>query len=90
VAPARSGLDERIGSLLPGKAADLCAVRLDEWLLQPCFDPASHLVYVAGREQVSHTWVEGKLVMKRWSAAANRHILELLDITGLWHTRLTS
>jgi 5-methylthioadenosine/S-adenosylhomocysteine deaminase len=32
-------------------------VRLDEWLLQPCYDPASHLVYAAGREQVTHTWV---------------------------------
>ncbi|MCE9570850.1 MAG: amidohydrolase family protein, partial [Rhodocyclales bacterium] len=83
------GLDERIGSLLPGKAADLCAVRLDEWLLQPCFDPASHLVYVAGREQVSHTWVEGKLVMKD-GVPLQIDISELLDITGLWHTRLTS
>ncbi len=83
------GLDERIGSLLPGKAADLCAVRLDEWLLQPCFDPASHLVYAAGREQVSHTWVEGKLVMKD-GVPLQIDISELLDITGLWHTRLTS
>lgn len=55
------GLDDRIGSLLPGKAADLIAVDLGEWPLQPCYDPASHLVYVAGREQVSHVWVNGKL-----------------------------
>ena len=83
------GLDERIGSLLPGKAADLCAVRLDEWLLQPCFDPASHLVYAAGREQVTHTWVAGKLVMSG-GVPAQIDISQLLDITGLWHTRLTS
>ncbi|MDP1734866.1 MAG: TRZ/ATZ family hydrolase [Sulfuritalea sp.] len=83
------GLDERIGSLLPGKAADLCAVRLDEWLLQPCFDPASHLVYAAGREQVTHTWVAGKLAMSG-GVPAQIDISELLDITGLWHTRLTS
>ena len=83
------GLDDRIGSLLPGKAADLCAVRLDEWLLQPCFDPASHLVYVAGREQVTHTWVAGKLAMCN-GAPSQIDISELLDIAGLWHTRLTS
>ncbi len=83
------GLDERIGSLLPGKAADLCAVRIDEWLLQPCFDPASHLVYVAGREQVTHTWVAGKLAMSG-GVPVQIDISELLDITGLWHTRLTS
>jgi 5-methylthioadenosine/S-adenosylhomocysteine deaminase len=83
------GLDDRIGSLLPGKAADLCAVRLDDWLMQPCFDPASHLVYAAGREQVSHTWVDGRLVMKD-GVPLRIDISELLDITGLWHTRLTS
>jgi len=83
------GLDSEIGSLLPGKAADLCAVRLDEWLLQPCFDPASHLVYVAGREQVTHTWVAGTLIMND-GKPVKIGISELLDLAGLWHTRLTS
>jgi 5-methylthioadenosine/S-adenosylhomocysteine deaminase len=83
------GLEGGIGSLLPGKAADLCAVRLDEWLMQPCFDPASHLVYAAGREQVTHTWVAGKLVMRN-GAPLEINISELLDLAGLWHTRLTS
>lgn len=83
------GLDSEIGSLLPGKAADLCAVRLDEWLLQPSFDPASHLVYVAGREQVTHTWVAGTLKMND-GKPVKIGISELLDLAGLWHTRLTS
>jgi len=83
------GLDGRIGSLRAGKAADLCAVRLDEWLMQPCFDPASHLVYVGGREQVSHTWVEGKLLMRN-GVPVQIMVSELLDIALLWHTRLTS
>jgi 5-methylthioadenosine/S-adenosylhomocysteine deaminase len=83
------GLDALIGSLEPGKAADLCAVRLDEWLLQPCYDPASHLVYTAGREQVTHTWVAGRLIMSK-GIPSQIDVSELLDITGLWHTRLTS
>jgi 5-methylthioadenosine/S-adenosylhomocysteine deaminase len=54
------GLDESIGSLAIGKAADMIAVSLDDWIVQPCFDPVSHLVYTAGRESVSHVWVAGK------------------------------
>jgi 5-methylthioadenosine/S-adenosylhomocysteine deaminase len=26
----------------------------------PCFDPVSHLVYAAGREHVTHVWIEGE------------------------------
>jgi 5-methylthioadenosine/S-adenosylhomocysteine deaminase len=54
------GLGHEIGSLTPGKAADLCAVDLGSLENRPCFDPVSHLVHVAGRESVSHVWVAGK------------------------------
>lgn len=54
------GLGDEIGSIAPGKAADLCAVSLGGIENQPCFDPLSHLVYVAGRECVTHVWVDGK------------------------------
>lgn len=55
------GLDDRIGTIAPGKAADLTAIRLDgDTRTMPCFDVVSHLVYVAGREQVTHVWVNGE------------------------------
>jgi len=54
------GLGERIGSIVAGKLADLTAVRLDAPELAPCYDVASHLVYAAGREHVSHVWVAGE------------------------------
>ncbi|HEY9099295.1 MAG TPA: TRZ/ATZ family hydrolase [Thiobacillus sp.] len=54
-------LDSQIGSIVPGKRADLVAVDLRALPSQPLFDPVSHLVYVAGREHVSHVWVDGKL-----------------------------
>ncbi len=54
------GLAHQTGSLEIGKAADLAAVRVDDWIMQPCFDPISHLVYVAGRESVSDVWVAGR------------------------------
>jgi len=54
------GLAARIGSIEPGKRADLTAVNLDALELSPCYDPVSHLVYAAGREHVSHVWVDGE------------------------------
>lgn len=55
------GLDQAIGSLEIGKMADIAAVRLTDIESQPCYDVVSHLVYVAGREDVSHVWVAGRL-----------------------------
>jgi len=61
IEPARAlGLEARIGSIAPGMAADLTAIDLGNIETQPCFDPLSHVVYVAGREHVSHVWVEGR------------------------------
>jgi len=54
------GLGARIGSIVPGKAADLTAVELSSLETLPCFDPVSDLVYAAGREHVTHVWVAGE------------------------------
>lgn len=70
------GLDTRIGSIEPGKRADLAAVRLAGPELVPIFDPVSHLVYCAGREDVSHVWVEGEEKM-------SDRVLNGMDIPGL-------
>jgi 5-methylthioadenosine/S-adenosylhomocysteine deaminase len=53
------GLDTVTGSLAPGKDADLVAVDLSDLMVQPVFDPVSHLVNVVGREAVSDVWVRG-------------------------------
>jgi len=54
------GIEEHAGSIAPGKAADLVAVALRGPELLPCYDPVSHLVYAAGREHVTHVWVNGE------------------------------
>ena len=54
------GLDDRIGSIVPGKSADLAALDLASIETVPCFDPASHVVYAAGREHMTHVWIDGK------------------------------
>lgn len=58
------GLDDAIGSLLPGKQADLVAVDLSGPETQPCYDPVSHLVYSTDRRSVRHVWVGGKAVVE--------------------------
>lgn len=61
IEPARAiGLDGRIGSIAPGKSADLTAIDLSAIELLPCYDVVSHLAYVAGREHVTHVWVDGR------------------------------
>jgi len=58
------GLEHRTGSLEPGKAADIAAIRLDSLETMPCYDVISHLVYTAGREHVTHVWVNGAPVVE--------------------------
>lgn len=57
------GLDEQIGSIIAGKRADLTAIEMSELETTPCFDVVSHIVYVCGRENVSHVWVDGELLL---------------------------
>lgn len=54
------GLDHEIGSLTPGKYADICAIDLGGLIHGPCFDPLSHLINVASRDCISHVWVSGR------------------------------
>jgi 5-methylthioadenosine/S-adenosylhomocysteine deaminase len=54
------GLDDRIGSLEPGKSADVIAIDLSDIASQPVYDPASQIVYSASREQVTDVWVAGR------------------------------
>jgi 5-methylthioadenosine/S-adenosylhomocysteine deaminase len=54
------GLEERIGSIEVGKAADLVAVDFNRLELSPVFSPLSHLVYAVSRRDVSDVFVAGK------------------------------
>ena len=84
------GLGAEIGSIVAGKRADLCAVSLDDILMRPCFDPISHLVHVAGREHVSHVWIEGEIRVDQGTALLQISDKELLRITAVWQTRLAN
>ena len=56
------GMDKSIGSIEPGKWADLVAIDLSSPDCQPVFDPVSTLVYSTGAS-VSNVWVGGRRVV---------------------------
>ena len=58
------GIDAVTGSIEAGKAADLCAISFEGPGLAPCYDALSHIVYAAGRENVTHVWVAGRLLVE--------------------------
>ena len=81
------GLDAQIGSLVPGKCADLAALRLSDIELAPCYDAASHVAYAAGREHVTHVWVNGELLLED-RQLQTLDLSELQAKAALWHDRI--
>ena len=58
------GLADEVGSLEPGKKADIIVVDTRKPHLTPMYNPYSHLVYAAQGSDVSHTIINGTLVME--------------------------
>jgi len=65
------GFGNEIGSLEPGKRADIILIDLDQPHLVPMYDVYSHLAYAVGRSDVTTTIIDGRLVMR------NRRLLTL-------------
>ncbi|HET7040221.1 MAG TPA: TRZ/ATZ family hydrolase [Gemmatimonadales bacterium] len=88
IRPARAlGLEGEIGSLVPGKSADLTAIEITGPELEPCYDPASHVVYAAGREHVTHVWVAGRpLLTERRLETID--LDQLREIAERWQERI--
>jgi 5-methylthioadenosine/S-adenosylhomocysteine deaminase len=81
------GLGNEIGSITPGKAADLVAVSFKGLNTKPCYDPISHLVHVADRECVTHVWIAGKCCVDHKTLTAKGQN-DLESAIGLWQNRL--
>lgn len=58
------GLADEIGSLRPGKWADVVAVDLGGLDRQPLYHPLSQLVYTAHRDHVTDVWVAGRPLLR--------------------------
>jgi 5-methylthioadenosine/S-adenosylhomocysteine deaminase len=57
------GLERTLGTLEPGKDADIVAVDFSGVAAVPCYDPVSHLVHAVGREAVTDVWIAGQRVV---------------------------
>jgi 5-methylthioadenosine/S-adenosylhomocysteine deaminase len=83
------GLAGEIGSLAPGKAADVICVDLSGVEHCPLLDPISQLVYAASRHDVTDVWIAGEQLV------ADRTLLRL-DVDEIcaaaerWGRQLTS
>ncbi|MEM7098143.1 MAG: TRZ/ATZ family hydrolase [Pseudomonadota bacterium] len=55
------GMGDEIGSLEPGKAADLISVNINNPSLQPLLDPFATLIHGNCGARVDHVWVNGKV-----------------------------
>ena len=80
-------MDDKVCSVKLGKQADLIAIDMIELETAPTFDVISHIVYAAGRENVSHTWVNGRCLLN------NRQLTtldadELKHKAGQWRARI--
>jgi 5-methylthioadenosine/S-adenosylhomocysteine deaminase len=58
------GMEKEIGSLEPGKRADMIMVRIDRPNAQPLYDAVSHMVYALKGSDVRDVMVNGKPVVR--------------------------
>ncbi|MBW1850070.1 MAG: amidohydrolase [Deltaproteobacteria bacterium] len=58
------GLENITGSLEPGKKADIIVLNTNRPHLTPMYNPYSHLVYSAKGSDVSHSIINGQLIME--------------------------
>lgn len=86
---AALGLGDEVGSIEPGKAADLTAVDLSGVATQPVYDPVSQLVYCAGREQVSDVWVAGERRVAACCLQSDDEP-ELRELAADWQLRIAA
>jgi 5-methylthioadenosine/S-adenosylhomocysteine deaminase len=58
------GLEKRVGTLEPGKKADLISLDLNQPHLTPMYNVCSHLVYAASAADVTLSVIDGRVVMR--------------------------
>jgi 5-methylthioadenosine/S-adenosylhomocysteine deaminase len=83
------GFDHLVGSIEPGKQADLVCVDLSALETQPLHHVVSQLIYATGRHQVSDVWIAGKPKLAR------RELVDM-DMAGIlanakqWQARIAA
>ena len=81
---AALGLEDEIGTLQPGKAADVIVVDLGGWHTLPGGDPAARLVHGAVASDVRHVVVSGRLVVVEGRPTTFDPALERQRVDAAW------
>jgi len=81
------GLEAVIGSIEPGKEADLIAIDLNDVSTQPVHDVAAAVVYAASRRQVREVWVAGEQVVHQ-GQLQTADTTALLASAARWRARM--
>jgi 5-methylthioadenosine/S-adenosylhomocysteine deaminase len=77
------GMEHLIGSLEPGKRADVITVSMAAARQTPLYDPVSHLVYVTRGDDVRTMVVNGKVLMKNRQVLGVNRATVIADATRL-------
>ncbi|SMG67206.1 N-ethylammeline chlorohydrolase [methanotrophic bacterial endosymbiont of Bathymodiolus sp.] len=83
------GIDDITGSLMIGKAADICAIDLSDIETQPLYNATTQIVYSATRNQVSDVWVAGKRCLKN-RQLTTLNLADLKSKIAKWQLKLSA
>jgi 5-methylthioadenosine/S-adenosylhomocysteine deaminase len=83
------GFDHLVGSIEPGKQADLACVDLSAIETQPLHNVVSQLVYATGRHQVSDVWIAGRHKLRQ-RVLVDMDLGGVLANAGQWRGRIAS
>lgn len=81
------GLQDQVGSIEPGKQADLCALDLRQPETQPLHNVVSQVMYAASGRQVTDVWVAGRHLLKS-GELTTINMDEVLSSAHYWQDRL--
>ena len=85
------GMADRIGSLEPGKQADIIRISLDDPRLHPIYDLTSALVFAALSTDVRGTMVAGQWLMEDrqvWTMDADKALADVLQVARSFKARI--
>lgn len=81
------GLEAEIGSIEPGKQADLVAIDLADVSTQPVHDVASAVIYATSRRQVREVWVAGEHLVRE-GRLQSADVASLMASAERWRERM--
>jgi 5-methylthioadenosine/S-adenosylhomocysteine deaminase len=79
--------ENEIGSIAIGKAADIIALDLHNVEAMPCYNTTSQLIYAMPRSSVTHSWVNGRILMNN-RELTTIDVPALLKRTQAWQEKL--